>query len=180
VSYRDGSNKRNKPILSLDFDGVIHGYGRGWTGPAPEDPPVPGAREAIAKLREDWYVVVFSTRAYTEDGLGLEHIGNYLDHHEIYVDDIVKEKPRATVSVDDRAFRFEGDWSKVHAFLDDEEAQRPWNKKRSKKPATLLKDIEGHLGPDPVADAVLERALDRVEPHRKSRSCGTANSGGDE
>ena len=39
-----------KPIICLDFDGVIHSYTSGWKGAAViPDPPVPGALEFIVE-----------------------------------------------------------------------------------------------------------------------------------
>lgn len=54
----------NKPILCLDFDGVIHSYASGWQGARNiPDPPVPGALEFMLKALEDYDVVVHSSRA---------------------------------------------------------------------------------------------------------------------
>jgi len=56
--------KRNKPILCLDFDGVIHSYTSGWRGPRIiPDPPVPGALEFIVGALEDFEVAIFSSRS---------------------------------------------------------------------------------------------------------------------
>lgn len=54
-----------KPILCLDFDGVIHSYSSGWKGAAEiPDPPVPGAMEAIlGYLAEGFEVAIFSSRS---------------------------------------------------------------------------------------------------------------------
>lgn len=53
-----------KPILSLDFDGVIHSYATGWHGPRKIlDPPVPGALEFLVRAQSAFAVSVFSTRS---------------------------------------------------------------------------------------------------------------------
>lgn len=54
-----------KPILCLDFDGVIHSYTSGWKGArCIPDPPVPGALQFIIKaLDADYDVVIHSSRA---------------------------------------------------------------------------------------------------------------------
>lgn len=53
-----------KPILCLDFDGVIHSYTSGWKGPrAIVDPPVPGALEWIARALEHFEVCIYSSRS---------------------------------------------------------------------------------------------------------------------
>lgn len=120
------SNEKKQRII-LDFDGVIHGYESGWQGvEVIPDPPVPGAREAIADLRETFEVVVFSSRCHQEGGV--EAIRLYLELHGIEVDDVVRNKVPASASVDDRGFRFEGNWEATVAQLKGD--LRPWNKKR--------------------------------------------------
>jgi len=55
-----------KPIICLDFDGVIHSYVSGWKGPRNiPDPPVNGAIEFIINtLIEDKYkVAIYSSRS---------------------------------------------------------------------------------------------------------------------
>ena len=97
-----------KKTVVFDFDGVIHSYKSGWKGPAVIlDPPVEGIKETIAQLRElNYKVVVVSTRCTTEKGI--QAIKRYLEKYEIVVDDVCKEKPPATVYVDDRAIHFDG------------------------------------------------------------------------
>lgn len=54
----------NKPILCLDFDGVIHSYTSGWQGPGiASDPPVEGALEFIVRSMKHFDVNVFSSRS---------------------------------------------------------------------------------------------------------------------
>lgn len=53
-----------KPILCLDFDGVVHSYKSGWKGPrCIPDPPVPGALEFIVKASEVATVAIHSSRS---------------------------------------------------------------------------------------------------------------------
>lgn len=60
-----------KPTLILDFDGTITTYkGGGWIAPhVIPDLPTDGVREAIAKLREKYCVVVFSSRSRYPEGI---------------------------------------------------------------------------------------------------------------
>lgn len=58
-----------KPILCLDFDGVIHSYASGWKGAAViPDPPVPGALEFIVTALRDFEVHIFSSRSHQWGG----------------------------------------------------------------------------------------------------------------
>jgi hypothetical protein len=58
-----------KPILCLDFDGVIHSYTSRWQGAAVvPDPPVPGALEFIVKALETYEVAIFSSRSHQWGG----------------------------------------------------------------------------------------------------------------
>ena len=96
----------------MDFDGVVHSYSSGWCGEEViPDPPVHGTKEAIARLRKTYKVVVHSTRCRTEEGR--KAIAAWLKKHSIEVDEVCEHKPPAMVYVDDRAVRFRGDWDEV-------------------------------------------------------------------
>ena len=59
----------SKPILVLDFDGVIHGYQSGWKGAANiPDPPVPGAQEFIVGALDKFEVHILSSRSHQWGG----------------------------------------------------------------------------------------------------------------
>jgi hypothetical protein len=120
---------RFRKIL-VDFDGVVHGYESGWKGETViPDPPVPGVKDAIAKIREKHQVFILSTRGV--DDPGAEAIQKYLDEHGIVVDGIARKKISASLLIDDRALRFNGDWGEVLEFLEDPDCFTPWNKKGS-------------------------------------------------
>jgi hypothetical protein len=56
--------KRLKPILCLDFDGVIHSYTSGWKGAAViPDPPVPGVGVYLLRAVHHFRVAIFSSRS---------------------------------------------------------------------------------------------------------------------
>lgn len=53
-----------KPILCLDFDGVIHEYSSGWKGArCIPDMPVSGALEFIVEALEHFQVCIYSSRS---------------------------------------------------------------------------------------------------------------------
>lgn len=58
-----------KPILCLDFDGVLHSYSSGWKGAAViPDPPVPGALEFLANATDSFTVAILSSRSHQWGG----------------------------------------------------------------------------------------------------------------
>lgn len=115
-----------KQTIILDFDGVLHSYESGWKGAnVITDSPTPGAKEAVAKLREKYVVVVVSSRCHQQGGI--EAIKAWLLLWEIEVDAVSNDKPPHIVTVDDRAFRFDGDWQAVIDGIPS--ASVPWNKK---------------------------------------------------
>lgn len=121
--------------IALDFDGVLHRYENGWTGDVPQEPPVDGARQAVAALRALGYrVVVFTCRALTQ--LGRAGTIAWLDAHGIEVDEVTAIKPHAMVYLDDRAVRFEGDWSSFVQAIEEHGTPRPWNAGKKPPPAT--------------------------------------------
>ena len=98
--------------VCLDFDGVLHSYRSGWRGAETiPDPPIHGTKEAVARLRQSYRVVVYSARCRSREGrLAVE---NWLRKHEIDVDEVCDHKPPALVYVDDRAICFRGDWEET-------------------------------------------------------------------
>jgi hypothetical protein len=102
----------------VDFDGVIHGYSRGWQGGEIYDPPVPGALEALAKINEKYDVVIFTTRK--TDGV-LDWITAECLKADVPIPwplHVTNTKPLARLYIDDRGYRFT-DWPSALAVLDE-------------------------------------------------------------
>lgn len=125
-----------KPILCLDFDGVVHSYTSGWKGAEIiPDPPVEGAIEFILEALEIFDVVIFSSRSNQAGGIPAmnlwlkEHAGHCWDESPLGpgIKDVrfVKEKPPALVTIDDRAITFTGEWPDVKGLMD----FKPWNRR---------------------------------------------------
>lgn len=114
-----------KPILCLDFDGVLHSYASGWQGAdAIPDPPVPGAVEACRAYAEHFQIVINSSRCSSRAGTGA--MFGWLERHGFPIEsiEIRAEKPPAVVALDDRALCFSGVFPPVETLLD----FKPWNK----------------------------------------------------
>ncbi|MCI0359673.1 MAG: hypothetical protein L0211_14445 [Planctomycetaceae bacterium] len=106
-----GLSKLSRTVC-LDFDGVLHSYRSGWRGAQTiPDPPIHGTREAVARLRQTYRVVVYSARCRTVEGR--RAVENWLRTHDIQVDEVCDYKPPSLVYVDDRAIRFRGDWEQT-------------------------------------------------------------------
>lgn len=126
-----------KPVLCLDFDGVIHSYDSGWRGAAViPDGPVAGAVEFIYNATEKFRVAIFSSRSCAPGGIDAMR-GWLRMHVTAAIDDKIDierilaliewptEKPAAFLTIDDRAITFTGEWPKLNTLLD----FKPWNKK---------------------------------------------------
>jgi hypothetical protein len=112
-----------KPILSLDFDGVIHWYRNGWKGIAViDDDPVPGAKEFIENAQNYFTIVVFSSRSSSE--AGIEAMQAWMEKHGFPPVKFAKDKPKAFLTIDDRAIQFKGEWFEPEELL----GFKPWNK----------------------------------------------------
>jgi hypothetical protein len=93
--------------VAVDFDGVIHGYSRGWQDGELYDPPVLGAFDALRRLREDYELVIYTTRAQSEGQVARMLV--WFELHggkDLTSIPITHEKPLAVAYLDDRAIRF--------------------------------------------------------------------------
>lgn len=115
-----------KQTVILDFDGVIHSYTSGWKGAdVIPDEPVFGIVQAINEIREEYRVVVVSTRCYQTGGI--DAIKAWLDKYGIEVDDVTSEKPPALVQIDDRAITFDGN---PYGLINKIRRFQPWYKEK--------------------------------------------------
>lgn len=127
-----------KPILCLDFDGVIHSYTSGWKGAGiANDPPVPGAEEFLHEATKQFDVHIYSSRSKSLAGRRCmkrymrEHFHTPLTFSPNHTWDFLDEelhwpwfKPSAFITIDDRALTFTGEWPRPDALR----AFKPWNK----------------------------------------------------
>src|SRR3954469_9828123 len=61
---------RHKPILCVDFDGVVHAYKSLWTNAETiSDGPVPGALKWLWKATEWFTVTIYSSRSKVPEGI---------------------------------------------------------------------------------------------------------------
>jgi hypothetical protein len=130
-----------KPILVLDFDGVLHSYSSGWKGAAViPDPPVPGFAQFLERAVEAFHVCVYSSRSAEPEGRAAMRIwlhGRLCEHYKrefpqgwppLWITNLLLQigfpetKPAAFVGLDDRALTFTGTWPDI----DELRSFRPW------------------------------------------------------
>lgn len=145
IAEREANEKRalekmvargRRPILCLDFDGVIHSYSSGWKGAdVIPDPPVDGAIAFMLDALNHFDVVIFSSRSNQRGGIKAMtawlrgHAGGawYESPAGPGLEDIrfTTEKPSAMVTLDDRAITFDGTWPTIQTLKE----FKPWNKR---------------------------------------------------
>lgn len=125
--------------IACDWDGVINSYTSGFEGPGIfNDPPVPGAIQWLTAChRAGRVIVINSTRLNeeTKDGAVQGAMKEYLLRHgcpQEVVDALHfwtgRGKPRARAYVDDRAVRFEGDFSFPGMLAPESRFKDVWNR----------------------------------------------------
>jgi hypothetical protein len=140
---------KSKPILALDFDGVMHSYPQagGWKGSGMiPNPAVPGLVEFLHEAVKEFQVCVFSSRSENIAGragmkswlqrqvLSYYETGKAGPWTMVTVYDLVNQigfpmtKPAAFVSLDDRALTFTGQWPSVNELR----SFTPWWKEVTK------------------------------------------------
>lgn len=133
----------SKPILCLDFDGVIHSYVSGWKGvDVIPDPPVEGAINFLYEAICYFDVCIYSTRNESEEGIKAmqdwlskwekidrnerEKWGMVVERTALLLNiRFPKTKPSAFVGIDDRVLTFTGEFPDMETLKN----FKPWNKK---------------------------------------------------
>ncbi|MEK6884652.1 MAG: hypothetical protein AABY22_33775 [Nanoarchaeota archaeon] len=100
----------DKPVIALDFDGVIANYDK-WEDIHTHGAPMHGIKEFINSLRNKFYVLIYTCRTnpdiqkpYTFYKLK-QILQSYLFKHSISYDEVYvgAGKPMAAFYIDDRA-----------------------------------------------------------------------------
>lgn len=133
-------SEKRKPIICVDFDGVIHSYERGWQDGSIYGTVVPGFFEWAVAAKEHFTLVIYSSRSKTPEGsMAMRNwiVDSLIDDgYQNPPDDprlcpadfnFAHEKPAAFLTIDDRAIRFRGDRSAPELAPEALLAFRPWN-----------------------------------------------------
>jgi hypothetical protein len=102
--------------IAVHFAGVIHRYSKGWSSGSIYDPPIEGARKALARIHGRSGAVILKRRV-NPDMPGSERqtdtVLGWLEAHGSQrgqrFDEITHVKPPALAYIDDRTIRFT-DW----------------------------------------------------------------------
>jgi len=126
-----------KPILCLDFDGVVHSYTSGWQGDTViSDPVVPGFFEWAERAAKVFRLVIYSSRSKNSGAIAAMQVwlaeqrkqwranGGMHQTDAPLSFEFASEKPSAFVTIDDRAITFTGKWPDVEMLRN----FKPWNK----------------------------------------------------
>jgi len=113
--------------VAVDFDGVIHAYGRGWQDGSIYDEPLPGAIDGVKALQETYAVFVFTSRdpltvcRWLEErgipstiDLPPDNVPAFWNSQAVVL--VTNRKLPAVAYLDDRAVRFV-DWDQALADL---------------------------------------------------------------
>lgn len=127
------AERSKKPILCIDFDGVIHQYRKGWQDGTIYDDVTPGFFEWAEAAAEHFELTIYSSRSKDPEqitamqfwlaaqrkkwveGNGAPSAGFTLE--------FASEKPPAFLTIDDRAIAFTGTWPSI----EDLRTFKPWN-----------------------------------------------------
>ena len=129
MEFKDYNNKQsseNNNQIAIDFDGVIHKNSKGFFDGTVYDEPMEGVEDALKQLNKKYKIIIFTCKVKPDRPLIKEKSGNelikeWLSKYNLlqYVHEITCEKPRASVYIDDKGYRFEN-WENTLRFIDEE------------------------------------------------------------
>jgi hypothetical protein len=123
--FDDRQKIENSKNIAIDFDGVIHKCSKGYHDGTVYDDPIEGSLESLKKIKAMGYnIIIFSCksrsdRPFVNGKSGTEMIWDWLKKYDVnhLVSDIVSEKPRAAIFIDDKGYRFEN-WTDTIKFME--------------------------------------------------------------
>lgn len=128
-----------KPIICIDFDGVIHSYEKGWQDGVIYGTVVPGFFEWAERAAKQFKLVIYSSRSKTEEGQ-MAMLRWLIDQRRVWREEggmhetnaplgfeFADQKPAAWLTIDDLAIHFKGDWGAAELSPDAMRAFKPWN-----------------------------------------------------
>lgn len=125
-----------KPILCIDFDGVIHSYEKGWQNGVIYGTVTKGFFEWAEAASKLFNLVIYSSRSKTDDGVLAMSMWMHEQRaawrkaggqssSDVLTFEYANEKPPAFLTIDDRAITFTGDWLTLEPAVLRE--FKPWN-----------------------------------------------------
>lgn len=123
-----------RPILCIDFDGVIHDYRLGWQGGILYGQATPGFFEWATEAQKYFSLTVYSSRSQAIGGVEAMSLwlkGQTVLWHQLTgrTEELeltfAREKPPAFLTIDDRALTFKGDWGEFDPV--NLRKFKPWN-----------------------------------------------------
>jgi hypothetical protein len=122
---------KGKPILCVDFDGVIHSYERGWADGSIYGSVTEGFWPWLAKADKHFNIVIYSSRSATPEGIAA--MAAFLAReappgYAVPSVEFADKKPPAFVTIDDRCVRFDGSWEELDPIV--LRGFKPWMNRR--------------------------------------------------
>ncbi len=129
----------HRPILCIDFDGVLHDYHRGWQHGEIYGQITDGFFEWSIKAMSAFQLVIYSSRSKSQEGITamrawllqqaaesapeIRGLNTEIVHSLVFA----SEKPSAFLTIDDRAIQFSGSWRDPALDPQKLRAFKPWN-----------------------------------------------------
>ena len=111
--------EREKDVIAVDFDGVIHKNSKGFYDGTVYDEPIEGVKKGLEYLSKSCKLILYTCKANPKRPLingktGEELIWEWLDKNSLkeYISEITFEKPNVKYYIDDKAIKFES-WDKI-------------------------------------------------------------------
>ena len=118
--------EKDKKNISIDFDGVIHDWSKGWHDGTCYGEPIKGALEAIKLLSKKYQIIVFTAKCRPDrppinGKTGKQLVIEWLEKHDLLdcISEVTHEKPRAMIYIDDKGYRFQS-WNNTIKYLEDD------------------------------------------------------------